>query len=260
MRGNVHPNPCPIFSCSACAGNVTWRGRSVQSCTCSNWIYLKCSLLSSSRFRTLGRSHSWSFPPCCVPVFLEIPHLPAVWLPPRTPAAGGIPPLLNLAHVASLLLMQHLHPTLAFKLLILFPPTLYLLPLHPHYLLMLLAISLYLLLPLPLPNSLRIFQWNAGGLQAKSTELLHFLSSHLVDLICIQESNLNLSSSFRIAGFSALRSDGSQSRSVVFLLMSQTLAAASSFSSGRTYPSLSFLPPLFLRLTPNLIMWRSTSL
>ena len=22
MRGNVHPNPCPIFSCSVCAGNV----------------------------------------------------------------------------------------------------------------------------------------------------------------------------------------------------------------------------------------------
>ena len=47
---------------------------------------------------------------------------------------------------------------------------------------------------------------------------------------------------------------------VFFLLMSQTLAAASSFSSGRAYPSLSFLLPLFLRLTPNLIMLRSTSL
>ena len=39
-----------------------------------------------------------------------------------------------------------------------------------------------------------------------------------------------------------------------FLLMSQTLAAASSFLSGRAYPSLCFLPPLFLRLTPTLIM------
>ena len=41
---------------------------------------------------------------------------------------------------------------------------------------------------------------------------------------------------------------------VFFLLMPQTLAAASSFSSSRAYPSLSFLPPLFLRLTPTLIM------
>ena len=63
------------------------------------------------------------------------------------------------------------------------------------------------------PDSLRVLQWNAGGLQARSTELLHFLSSHPVDLICIQESNLNSSSSFRIPGFSALRSDRTHSRS-----------------------------------------------
>ena len=63
------------------------------------------------------------------------------------------------------------------------------------------------------PDSLRVLQWNAGDLRARSTELLHFLSSHLVDLICIQESNLNSSSSFRIPGFSALRSNHTHSRS-----------------------------------------------
>ena len=63
------------------------------------------------------------------------------------------------------------------------------------------------------PDSLRVLQWNAGGLRARSTELLHFLSIHPVDLICIQESNLNSSSSFRISGFSALRSDRTHSRS-----------------------------------------------
>ena len=36
---------------------------------------------------------------------------------------------------------------------------------------------------------------------------------HSVDLICIQESNLNSSSSLRIPGFSALRSDRTHSRS-----------------------------------------------
>ena len=35
MSGNVHPNPGPIFPCSVCAGNVTWRGKSVLCCTCS---------------------------------------------------------------------------------------------------------------------------------------------------------------------------------------------------------------------------------
>ena len=112
--------------------------------------------------------------------------------------------------------MQHLHPTLIFKPLILFQHTLYLLPLHPHHRLMLLAVSLYLLLSLPLPNSLKVLQWNAGDLQTRSTKLLHFISSHLVDLIYIQESNLNLSSSFQIPGFSALRSHGTHSQSGIF--------------------------------------------
>ena len=112
--------------------------------------------------------------------------------------------------------MQHSHPTFAFKPLILFPPTLYLSPLRPNHCLMLLAVSLYLLLPLALPKSLRVLQWNAVGLRARSTELLHFISSHPVDLICIQESNLNSSSSFRIPGFSALRSDSTHSRSGIF--------------------------------------------
>ena len=40
-----------------------------------------------------------------------------------------------------------------------------------------------------------------------------FLSSHPVNLICIQESNLNSSSSFQIPRFSALRSDRTHSRS-----------------------------------------------
>ena len=114
------------------------------------------------------------------------------------------------------LLMQHSHPTLAFKLLILFPPTLYLLLLHPHHRLMLLAVSLYLVLPFSPPNSLRVLQWSAGGLRARRTKLIHFISSHPVDLLCIQESNLNLSSSFRIPGFSALQFHGTHSRSGIF--------------------------------------------
>ena len=112
--------------------------------------------------------------------------------------------------------MQHLHLTLIFKPLILFLPTLYLLPLHPHHRLMLLAVSLYLLLSLPLPNSLRVLQWNAGGLQARSTNLLHFISPHPVDLIYIQESNLDSFSFFQILGFSALRSHGTHSRFDIF--------------------------------------------
>ena len=85
-------------------------------------------------------------------------------------------------------------------------------PLPPHHRTLILAFLLRLLPPLP-PDSLRVLQWNARGLRARSTELLHFLSSHSVDLICIQESNVNSSSSIRIPGFFALRSDRTHSRS-----------------------------------------------
>ena len=63
MSGNVHPNPGPIFPCSVCTGNVTWRGKSVRCYACSKWVHLRCSQLSLSQFRALGSSHSWSCPP-----------------------------------------------------------------------------------------------------------------------------------------------------------------------------------------------------
>ena len=112
------------------------------------------------------------------------------------------------------LLMLHSRPTLVFKLLFPCRPILYLLPLLHHYRLLLLAVSIS---PASSrPDSLRILQWNAGGLRARSAELLHFLSSHSVDCICIQESNLNSSSSFRIPGFSDLRSDRTHHQSGTF--------------------------------------------
>ena len=218
----------------------------MQCCTCSNWVHLKCSLLSFSRFRTLGSSHFYSFPLC---FFGDSTPTSTV-----TSSSDSSSWYTSTAQSGPHLLMQHSHPTLTFKLLILFPLTLYLLPLHPHHRLMLLAVSLYLLLSLSLHNSIRVLQWNAGGLRARRTKLIHFISSHLVDLIYIQESDLNLSSSFRIPGFSALQSHGTHSLSGIFLLMSQTLAAASSFSSSSAHSSLSFLAPLFLRLAPTLIM------
>ena len=126
--------------------------------TCSNWVHLKCSLLSFSRFRTLGSSHSWSCLPCCVPAFFEDSTRTST----VTSSSDSSTWYTSTAQSGPLLLRQHSHPTLAFKPLILFPPTLYLLPLHPHHRLMLLTVSLYLLLLLP--DSFRALQWNAGGL------------------------------------------------------------------------------------------------
>ena len=189
MSGNVHPNPGPIFPCCVCAGNVTWRGKSVQCSTCSKWVHLRCSQLSLPNFRALGSSHSWSCPPCRNTVTLSSDSSGMY-----TSTVQSSPPLL----------MLHSRVTLVSK-----PPILLPLPLHHRPLLL----AVFLRLLPPPPDSLRVLQWNAGGLRARSTELLHFLSSHPVDLICIQESNLNSSSSFRIPRFSTLRSDRTHSRS-----------------------------------------------
>ena len=117
------------------------------------------------------------------------------------------------------------------------------------------------------PDSLRVVQWNAGGLRARSTELLHFLSSHPVDLIYIHESNLNSSSSFRFPGFSALHSDRTHSRSGI--LSPDAMYASScviifvrqglSFSELST-SSLSLLDPYSDYVGVNISLSNSSSL
>ena len=149
--------------------------------------------------------------------------------------------------------MQRSRPTLDFK-----PPT-SIRPLcitslctsHPLYVSGFFPISLA---SSSSPDSHRVLQWNAGDFQAKSTELLHSILSHPVDLNCIQESNLNSSSFFQfldtlLCNLIALTFDRT-----FFLPITCTLAVVSSFSSGRAYPSLNFLSPLFLCLIPTLIM------
>ena len=250
MSGNVHPNPCPVFPCSVCTENVTWRSRSVQCCTCSNWVHLKCSLLSFSRFRTLGSSHSWSCLPCCVPAFFGDPT------PTSTVASSSDSSswYISTAQSAPLLLMQNLHPILAFKPLSFF---------HP--------LCIFSLCNLTTPSRSWLFLFTScflfpyltstgffNGMLAVSEPgaLNCYTLFRLISLTLFVSRNLTLIY-FPLSGSlnclfcdpMALTPD-----MVFFLPMSRTLAAASSFSSGRAYPSLSFLPPLFLRLTSNLIM------
>ena len=211
-----------------CAGNVTRRGKSVQCCTCSKLVHLRCSHFSLSKFRTLDSSHSWSCPPTVSP--LETLLLPSRTLPTC---------ILPLYKLALCLLMLHFRPTLVFKLLIPRRPILYLLPPPPFHHSLLLAVLLRLLPPLP-PDSFMVLQWIAGGLPARTTKLLYFFSSHPVDRICIQESKLNSSSSFRNPGLPALRNDRTTPGLAFSLVMPCMLAAVSSFSSGRGYPYLNF--------------------
>ena len=212
---------------------------------------LKCSLLSFSRFRTLRSSHSWNCPPC---FFGDYTPTSTV-----TSSSDSYSWYTSTAQSGPLLLMQHSHPTLTFKPLILFAFTLYLLPVYPHHHLMLLAISLYLLLSLPFPNSPRVLQWNAGGL--KPGALNCYILFRLIPLTLFISRNLTLIYLSLSGSLDSLLCEqrislptASTPDLVFFLLMSPTLAAASSFSSERAYSSLSFLSPLFLRLAPTLIM------
>ena len=236
----------------------------MQCCTCYNWVHLKCSLLSFSRFKTVGSSHSWSFPPCCVPAcfwrfhtyqhcdfllgILQLVYLHcSIWLIwPRSANAALAPhPLILLS---------------SFKPLILLLPTLYLLPLHPHHRLMLLAVfftSCFFFPSLTPSGFLNRMQGvsEPGAVNCytlfRLTQLTFFVYRNLTLIYLPLSGSPEPLLCDLIAATPCL---------IFFLLMSQTLAVASSFSSGRAYPSPRFLPPLFLRLTPTLIMWRSTSL
>ena len=240
MSGNVHPNPGPIFPCSVCAGNMTWRGKSVQCCTCSKWVHLRCSQLSLSNFRALGSSHSWSCSPC----------RNTVTPPPQTPSTR-IPPLWNSAPPQ---LMLHSCPTLVSKLLIPHLPILYLLSLLSHHRPLLLAILLHLLPPLlPLTLSgffngmLEVFEPGALNYFTFFHPILSTLSAFRDPILTPLPLSEFLDSLFcvLIAPTPGL---------AFSLLIPRMPVAALSFSSDRAYPFLNFLPPLFPRLIPTLIM------
>ena len=233
MSGNVYPNPGPIFPCSVCAGNVTWRSKAVQCCTCFKGVHLRCSQLFLSSFRTLNSSHSWICVPTCNTVTI-------LGTPPTC-----IPPLYNLA---LRLLKLHSLPTLVFKPLI---------PVGPFCIFFLCPLTTVPCSWLSLYASCllsSVFQWNAGGLRARSTELLHFLSTILLTLSVSRNPILT---HFPLSGIldSLLCVLLPPTPGLAFsLVMPRTLAAVSSFSSGRAYFFLNFLSPLFLRSVPTLVM------
>ena len=238
MSGNVHSNPGPIFPCSVCAGNVTWRGKSVQSCTCSKWVHLRCSQLSLSEFRALGSSHSWSCAPCRNTVTLSSDSSDMYTFTVR---CG--PPLL----------MQHSCPTLVSKPLIPHPSNLYLLPLASHLRPLLLAVLLRLLPTLPLPLS----GFFNGMLEVFEPGALNYFTFSRLTLSTLYVSRNPVLAHLPLSGFldSLLCALIAPTRGLVFsLLMPRTLAAALSLWSGKACTFLNFLPRLFLRLIPTLII------
>ena len=136
-----------------------------------------------------------------------------------------------------------------------YPPTAHSVssPSASHHRPLLLAVLLYLLPLLP-PNSLRVFQWNAGGLRDRRTDYFTFFCPMLLTLSISRNPILT---HLPLSGFldSLLCILIALTPGLAFsLLMPRTLAAVSSFSSGRACPFLNSLPPLFLCSIPILIM------
>ena len=150
--------------------------------------------------------------------------------------------------------MQHLHPTLIFKTLILFRP------LRIFSLCTLTTAScswLFLCTSCFLFPSLTLLGFFNGMLGVfKPGALNCYTLFRLIPLTLFISRNLTLIYRPLFRSLDSLLSDlmAPTPDLVFFLLMSQTLAAASSFSSSRAYPSLSVLSLLFLCLTPTLIM------
>ena len=208
----------------------------MQCCTCSKWVHLRCSQLSLSKFRTLDSSHSWSFHPCCVPTRNTVtssdtytstvqcrPLSANAALPPHPRLQSSYPPSAHSVFSPSSLSLAPGRPST--------PPASY-----PP-----LTLSGFsnILLEVFEPGALNCFTFFCPIPLTLSVSrnpilthlpLFRFLDSMLCVLIAPTPG----------MPFS--------------LLIPRTLAAVSSFSSGRTYLSPNFLPPLFLRLISTLIV------
>ena len=182
--GDVHPKTGPIFPSSVCAGNVTWQGRSVQSYNRSKWVHLRCSLLSFSKFRTLGCSHTWSFPPRCIPVCNIVTSSSGMYTSTVQPGP--------------LLLMLHSHLTLVFKPPIPFLLILCLLPLLPSHCLLLLAVSLYTSCFLFPPSPSRFFN---GMLAIPEPRALNFYTFFCFILLTLSVSRNPILTHLPLSGF-----------------------------------------------------------
>ena len=149
------------------------------------------------------------------------------------------------------LLMLHSHTTLVFKPLIPHLLILYLISLPPHYHPLFLAVFLRLLPPL---SSLTLSGFSNGMLEVFKPGALNYFTFFCPILSTLSASRNPILTHLPFSGFldSLLCVLITPTPGLAFSLV--TLAVASSFSSGRAYPSLNFLPPLFLRLIPTLMM------
>ena len=232
MSANDHPNPGHIFPCSVCAGNVTWQGKSVQCCTCSKWVHLRCSQLFLSKFRALGSSHSWSCPPFrnTVTPSSDSSDMYTSTVksgPPSTDASLSRHPHLQTSYPPS---AHSIFPSSA-------PSSPSLAPGHPST-------------PPASSPPLTLSGFFNGMLEVSEPGALNYFTFSRPILSILSASRNPILTPLPLSIFldSLLCVLIAPTPGLAFsLLMPRTPAAASSFSSGRAYLFLNFLPPLFTR-------------
>ena len=235
MSDNVHPNLSPIFLCSVCAGNVTWQGKSVQCCACFKWVHLRCSQLSLSQFKALGSSHSWSCLPCRI-----------ILTPSSEMYTSTVQSSLAFANAA---LSPHS------RLQTFYPPSAHFIssPSAPP------PLSFAPGFSSANPGStppLTLSEFFNGMLEVFEPGALNYFTFFRPILSALSAFR-NPITPFPLSGFlgSLLCALIAPTPGLAFSPpIPRTLAAALSFSSGGAYLFLNFLPPLFLRLIPTLIM------
>ena len=220
----------------------------MQCCICSKWVNLKCSLLSFSKFRAPGSSYSWSCSPCYVPAFSGDNTVTS-----SSDSSSFILPLFNLSHLApsaNAALPPHHRLQTSYPSSAYFASSPSALSLTPHSLGCLSSPpdSFFLLTPSGFFN---------GTMEVLEPGALNFYTFfRFIPLTLFISRNLTLIHLPLCGSLDSLLCDLiAPTRGLGFsLLMPRTLVAALSFLSGRACLSRNFLPPLFLCLTPALIM------
>ena len=203
----------------------------MQCCTCSKRVHLGCSQPSFSKFRTLGSSHSWS----CIPAsgdnsVISSSNSSSLC---TTTVQSGLP-----YAIAALPPHPRLQTSYSPAQFVSSPSA----PSSPPYAPDCLSIPPVFSSPLT-PSG-----FFNGMLEVPEQGALNcYTFCHLIPLTLFVSRNLILNYLLLSGSLDSLLCNLiAPTPGMAFsLLMPRTLATASSFSSGRAYASLNFLPPLF---------------
>lgn len=57
------------------------------------------------------------------------------------------------------------------------------------------------------PNLIKISAWNANSLQNKINELQHFVITHIIDIMCVNETHARPSDTLKLSNYKQYRTD-----------------------------------------------------